>query len=75
MSQFLTEIFFVGILTTIIGLIISYIMMGQKSKGFKHWDQVGLSYFITGALIHMICEFTKINKWYCSNGNACKSSK
>ena len=72
MSQFLTEILFVGILTTIIGLIISYIMMGQKSKEFKHWDQVGLSYFITGALIHIICEYTKINKWYCRNGNACK---
>ena len=48
--------------------------MGEKSNEFKHWNEVGLSYFITGALIHIICEFTKINKWYCSNGHACAAS-
>ena len=75
MIKLLIEILVVGILTTIIGLIISYIMMGESSKNFKHWTRVGLSYFITGALIHIICEFTNINKWYCKNGNACKTSK
>jgi uncharacterized integral membrane protein len=74
MSQLPLEILIVGILTAIVGLIISYIMMGEKSNEFKHWNQVGLSYFITGALIHIICEFTKINKWYCSNGHACAAS-
>lgn len=27
--------------------------------------------FIIGVLVHLICEYTKINKWYCENGNAC----
>jgi hypothetical protein len=72
MTQLLNEILVVGFLTAIIGMIVSYLMMGQRSKDFKHWDQVGLSYFITGMLIHIMCEFTNINKWYCKNGNACK---
>lgn len=27
---------------------------------------------ITGMLVHIICEFTGINKWYCRNGFACR---
>jgi hypothetical protein len=72
MGQLITEIIVVGFLTSIIGVIVSYLMMGQKSKDFEHWDQLALSYFITGALIHIICEFSNINKWYCTNGNACR---
>lgn len=72
MSQFLIEVLVVAILTAIIGFIVSNYMMGDRAVGFRHWDSVLMSYFITGALIHIICEYTKINAWYCKNGNACK---
>ena len=28
--------------------------------------------FILGLAIHLLCEVSGINKWYCKNGNACK---
>ena len=71
MSQFIIEVLVVAILTSIIGVIVSNMMMGQRAVDFQHWDSVAMSYFITGALIHIICEYTKINKWYCKHGNAC----
>jgi ABC-type antimicrobial peptide transport system permease subunit len=71
MNQFLIEVLVVGILTAIIGIIVSQIMMSHDAVGFKHWDRVTMSYFITGALIHIICEYTNINTWYCKKGNAC----
>jgi len=72
MTQLLIEIISVGILSTIVGAIVSYLMMGKKAKEFEHWDTLALSYFISGALIHIICEFSNLNKWYCTNGNACR---
>jgi hypothetical protein len=70
--QLLKEIIAVGFLTLLIGLIVSRVMMGKEAEHFKHWPQVAASYFITGALIHIICEATGINKWYCTNGHACQ---
>jgi len=32
-----------------------------------------LNLFITGFVIHIICEISGINKYYCKNGNACKT--
>ena len=75
MASLPVEIFVVGILTMIIGLIVSHIMMGKDARNFKHWHQVAASYFITGVLIHMICEATGINKWYCTNGHACQPDR
>tara|TARA_B100001094_G_C18184044_1_gene802633 strand:- start:142 stop:501 length:360 start_codon:yes stop_codon:yes gene_type:complete len=28
--------------------------------------------FLLGFILHIICELTGVNKWYCRNGNACK---
>ena len=70
-TRFLTEIIVVGLMTTIVGLLISYALMGKERDNFKHWTSVMVGYFATGCLVHMICELTQINKWYCTNGNAC----
>jgi len=48
--------------------------MGKEAKNFKHWNNVALSFFLTGALLHIIFEALGWNKWYCKNGNACKST-
>ena len=70
--KFSVEVLVVGIMTVIIGLIISYITMGEKAKKFNHWERVALSFFLTGLIIHLLCELTGLNKWYCKNGQACK---
>lgn len=75
MLKLLIEALVVGIMTAIVGLIIStLLMMPSKDFSFQKyhfWPQVLLSFFITGVVIHLLCEISGINKWYCKNGNAC----
>lgn len=72
-TKFLIEIVIVGLMTTIIGLLVSYALMGKERDNFKHWKTVMLGYFATGCLVHLGCELSQINKWYCKHGNACLS--
>jgi len=73
---FLVEALFVGVVTVIVGLVVSYCTMylvnPESVKNFDHWWSIVASYFITGFLIHLLCEFSGINHWYCDNGNACR---
>lgn len=74
----LVEALFVGVLTVIIGLLVSYCIMyivnPESAKNFDHWWSIFASFFITGFLIHLLCEFTGINHWYCVNGIACNNN-
>lgn len=70
---FIIEVLAVALMTTVIGTIISFIFMGEKAKQFHHWKRVMLAYAVTGALIHIICQVTKVNHWYCQHGYACLS--
>jgi hypothetical protein len=77
--QFLLEVLSVGVLTAIIGFICSTALMYAFTDNFSFekyhfWWQVLLSYFLTGCLIHIICQVSGINKWYCENGVACVES-
>ena len=59
--QLVFETIIIGILTLILYLFIE-----------KNIKNMYLRIFILGASIHLFCEFTGINRWYCKNGNACK---
>jgi H+/Cl- antiporter ClcA len=69
------EALFVGIITAIVGLVISTLfMLGSDRfswKTYNFWPRVMLSYFVTGIVLHLGFEFLGANKWYCRNGNAC----
>ena len=74
--KFVYEMLAVGFITAIIGFIISTLFMYKFSpdftiKKYKFWWQVVLSLFITGCIVHVICEYTGVNKWYCKHGRAC----
>lgn len=75
MIQLIAEILSVGVILTIVGTIISFIIMYYKSPSetlkFKHWQSVMLGYFVSGMLVHIICEYSGINKLYCNYGVAC----
>lgn len=69
----------VGIIVVIIGSIVGYFL--GKTMGInlpqvcKTWNKnhiMELSLFLTGVIVHLLCEYTQLNKWYCKNGNACK---
>jgi uncharacterized membrane protein YeiH len=66
MNVFL-EAILVGILNTVFGGIISYLLMGEKAKDFTHWGRVLFGFFISGFLIHYFCEFTGLNAAYCKS--------
>lgn len=63
MKELLTEAFVVGILTVIVGCIMNNMV-----------TDLVLLLFITGVIIHLLCEYTGVNKWYCKNSVACKKN-
>ena len=75
------EAFVVGIATVIIGQFVGFslskLMNSQGSIRLecKKWNENHImewSLFFTGVLIHLLCEYLNVNKWYCTNGSACK---
>jgi ABC-type antimicrobial peptide transport system permease subunit len=76
--KLLVEAFVVGIATIVVGIIVSFILGRFFSTNLpaicKTWNKnhiMELSLFLTGFFIHLICEFSGVNKWYCKNGVAC----
>ena len=69
MIKLLIEAILVGILTIFIFYIVNIILEYCNIKS------IILITFLTGFTIHIICQFTGVNKWYCKNGLACVSEK
>tara|TARA_B110000261_G_scaffold164644_1_gene215636 strand:- start:5536 stop:5772 length:237 start_codon:yes stop_codon:yes gene_type:complete len=75
----LVEAIAVGILTVIIGSMVGFILAKYFSpnspKMSRDWNKnhiMEISLFLTGFLLHILCEYSGINKWYCKNGVASK---
>jgi len=72
-SIIFSEAFAVGLLVVLIGVVLHYISL--KIYGPHDLNNMGIfmvHLFIIGIITHLLCEFTGINKWYCTNGVACK---
>ena len=79
MKYLLIEAFVVGIATVIIGSFVGFIIGRSLSVDLpilcKKWNKnhiMEISLFLTGFILHLLCEYSGINRWYCKNGNACK---
>jgi len=79
MYNLLIEALYVGILVVIIGnlvgVLVSYFIGIDLPKVCKDWNKyytMEISLFLTGVLLHLLCEYLGINKWYCNNGVACR---
>jgi len=74
--QFLAEAFVVGISSLLMGLTIHFIL-GHHAKHANsprmkaEMIQLSILLFLTGVFLHLFYEVTRMNKWYCKNGNAC----
>ena len=75
------EAIVVGIATVIVGQFVGFtlskLMKTQVNirSDSKDWNKNHImewSLFFTGVLIHLLCEYFGVNKWYCRNGSACK---
>ena len=73
-AAFWVEAFIIGLTTVLVGMVISYIAMGDKARKFEHWGGVAITFFLTGALTHILYQWTGWNTWYCKHGQACLPS-
>lgn len=76
--RLLVEAVSVGILTVLVGSLVGFILGKTVSTNLprlcKEWNKnhiMEMSLFLTGVAVHLLCEITGINKWYCKNGVAC----
>jgi hypothetical protein len=78
MYVLIVEAIVVGIMTIIFGnitgLLIGPLFKVDLPKVCSSWNKfytMEITLFFTGVFIHLFCEFSGINKWYCKNGFAC----
>lgn len=64
----LIEAIVVGIMCIVLGLLLQLIILRIKQG---EYGSLILFLFVLGFLIHLLCELTGINTWYCKNGSAC----
>jgi len=68
----------VGIITVVVGYIVTWGLSQVNSQAKdvnKEWNKnhiMELALFLTGVCIHLMCEISGINSWYCENGLACQ---
>ena len=77
MTNVIIEAVVVGLLLAILGLCVSTLLMFFTTdkfslKKYHFWRSVALAFFISGFIFHVVCEYTGINKIYCTHGSACK---
>ena len=76
--RLLIEAVVVGIITVVVGYIVIWILsnFNKDAKDInKEWNKnhiMELVLFLTGICIHLLCEVSGINSWYCENGLACQ---
>ena len=78
MLRLIIEVILVGFMTLCVGSLLlygtlSYILPTLKNPFNKcnQYYMFQLILFLSGVIIHILCEVTSINKWYCVNGHAC----
>lgn len=75
MQKLLIEAIVVGIMLVVVSVIVANLLvplMTPQHKFFKTDLTFIIVMFVTGVIVHLLCEATGVNRWYCKNGNACK---
>ena len=76
--RLLIEAVIVGIITVVVGYIVTWIVsnFNKDAKDInKEWNKnhiMEIVLFLTGICVHLLCEVSGINSWYCENGLACQ---
>ena len=78
--KLLVEAVIVGIMVLVVGSGVGYIVGMMNSMDLpsvcKKWNKnhvMEISLFLTGVVLHLLCEFSGINKYYIKNGYAVKN--
>ena len=77
-GKLLVEAFVVGLLVVIVGLIVHFAIKKIKPdlcpRDCAGWNAnhiMEISLFLTGALTHLVCEFSGVNQWYVNQYKHC----
>ena len=80
MYTLIFEACFVGFVLVLMGILITKIFQisnNNLSDVCQNWNQnhiMEINLFLIGFFAHILFDLTGINKWYCSNGYACKGN-
>jgi small basic protein len=75
-NALITEAIVIGIMTVVVGTVIGKIFQTEVPSQCKDWNKnhvMEISLFLTGAAIHLLCEYFGVNKWYCKHGSASRT--
>ena len=72
-TSLLLEAFIVGIGLVIVGMLVHLIASKFMKHDMNDNTILAYHYFIAGFIVHLLCEYFEINKWYCKNGVACST--
>lgn len=80
MYKLFIEALVVGIMTVVVGTIVSLIVkkmnifsvkLPDVCKDWNNFYIMEICLFFTGFTLHLLCELFGINKYYCNNSYAC----
>jgi uncharacterized membrane protein HdeD (DUF308 family) len=71
-QSLLSEALVIGVMALIVGVIVHSVSMKLKKHDMNNMKVYAIHLFIIGILVHLIFQYAGINKWYCTNGLACK---
>ena len=71
-QSLLYEALGIGLMALVVGVIVHSVSMKIKKHDMNDMSVYAIHLFIIGVLVHLIFQYAGINKWYCTNGLACK---
>jgi hypothetical protein len=74
-QDLLVESIIAGVMLTVIGIAIHYITVQvfKQPHDLNDMKVYGVHLLLSGFVLHLVSEWSGINKWYCKNGVSCRN--
>lgn len=72
-KHILLEALIVGVGLVVVGMLMHVIASKYMKHDMNNNYVLASHFFIAGIIVHLLCEYSGINKWYCKNGIACST--